>query len=114
MCLCIRSAPPNSRNDLARFDLVHVAPGPELTRLDRANQRMLRLVKVLCGVLVLGRIAAANMTTDEAQAQMDPSIANLDTLFTYMCFRFAELDLIEVLAFLHRQLRRFDNQGSVK
>jgi len=34
-------------------------------------------VEVLCGVLILRRVAAANMPADEAFAQMDPRVTYL-------------------------------------
>jgi len=41
---------------------------------------MLGLMEVLGGVLVLGRVTAANMTADEAFPQMNPGIAHLQAL----------------------------------
>jgi hypothetical protein len=38
------------------------------------------LVEVLGGVLVLGRIAAADVTADQAQPQMDPGVSHLKAL----------------------------------
>ena len=58
---------------LARLQLIHVAPHPALSGLDRADQRMSDVVEVFGGVLVLRRIAAAYVAADQAQAQMDPS-----------------------------------------
>ena len=41
--------------------LVDVAPGPGLAGLERGRDRMSDLVKVFCRVLILGRIAAADV-----------------------------------------------------
>jgi hypothetical protein len=38
-------------------------------------------VEVLCGVLVLGRIAAADMSAGKTDAQMNPLVAGLQTFF---------------------------------
>jgi hypothetical protein len=54
---------------LAQFagdELVDVAPHPRFARLDRADQRMLGATEMMRGVLVLGRIAAADVTAFEA------------------------------------------------
>jgi hypothetical protein len=89
----------------AGLDLVHVTPDPGFSRLDRANQRMERFVEVLGGVLVLGRIATADVSTGEAKTQVDPRIASLGTVFTHMLVGFSDFDLIKVGAFFrHRFL----------
>jgi hypothetical protein len=54
--------------------LVDVAPKPPLARLERANDRMFRPVIVLRRMLVFGRIAAADVATFEAEAQMNPGV----------------------------------------
>ena len=48
------------------------------------------------GVLVLRRVAAAHMSADETQAQVDPGIAELNALLTYVRGRRSDFDLIEV------------------
>jgi hypothetical protein len=60
---------------------------------------MLRFVKVLGGVLVLGRVAAANMPARQTQTQMYPRIAGLGALLTHMFIRFSDLDLIKMRTF---------------
>ena len=63
-------------------------------------------VKVFGGVFVLGRVAAADVPADEAHAQMDPSIAELNAILTNMLVRFSYFDLIKVGTFFcHRFLR---------
>jgi hypothetical protein len=62
---------------------------------------MLRRVEVLRSVLVLGRIAAANMSATQAQAQMDPPVTHLQAFFTTLGMRFDVFDLIEMSAFGH-------------
>jgi len=66
---------------------------------------MLRLVEVLGGMLVFGRVAAANIATDETQAQVNPGISQFYALFAYVLASGSELDLIEVRAlFRHKFL----------
>jgi len=43
------------------------------------------LVKMLGGVLVLGRIAAADVTADETFSQVNPGIAHLKALLAAPC-----------------------------
>jgi len=43
-----------SGHQFTGFDFVYIAPDPCFSRLNRANQRMLRLVEMLGGVLVFG------------------------------------------------------------
>ncbi len=53
-----------------------------LTGLCGTNDRVVRAVEVLRRVLVLGGIAATDVPTREALAQMDPLVAGLDAIFT--------------------------------
>jgi hypothetical protein len=62
---------------------------------------MLRRMKVLRGVLVLGGIAAANMSATQAQPKMNPLVAHLQAFFTTLRMRFDGLDLIEMSALAH-------------
>jgi len=76
--------------------LVHIAPDPGLTWFDRANKRVVDFVKVLCGVLVLGRVAAPHLSTRQAQAKMNPGIAGLHAFFANMFLCVFYFDLIEM------------------
>ena len=62
--------------------LVGVAPAPGLSRLNRAHDRMVHRVEVPGRVLVLRRVAAADVAAFHAHAQMDPAVACLEALFT--------------------------------
>ncbi|MGO9517983.1 MAG: hypothetical protein ACLPND_13135, partial [Candidatus Korobacteraceae bacterium] len=56
-------------------------------------------------MLILGRIAATDVSTNETQAKVDPCIADLHTVLTHMFVRFSHFDLIKVGTFLrHRFL----------
>jgi hypothetical protein len=65
---------------LAQKDFIHIAPTPVLPGLERLHDRMFRLVKVLGGVLVLGRVAAADVAADKTFPQVDPGVAHLEAL----------------------------------
>ena len=55
-------------------------------------------VKVFGRVLVLGVIAASNMPADQAQAQMNPAIADLQAIFAALSTGRNVPDLIDMLA----------------
>jgi hypothetical protein len=61
-------------------DFVHVAPYPILTCFERSDERMLAGVEVPGGVPVLGIVTATYVTADQAQAQMDPRIPDLQAV----------------------------------
>jgi hypothetical protein len=88
-----------SGHQFSWFHLIDITPNPGLAGFDGTDERMLCFVEVLGGVLVLGRIAAADMPADEAQAKMDPGISHLHAFLTDMSRGVAKLDLIEVGAF---------------
>ena len=59
-------------------------------------------MKMLRGVLVLRRVAAADMPTGHAQSQMDPFVAHLEALFATLGMRLHILNLAGVFAVFHR------------
>src|SRR5467141_1315439 len=67
--------------------LIDVAPAPAFPRLERGDDRMLRGVKVLGGMLVLGFVAAADVPAGPAQAQMHPRIAHLEAFLAAFAAR---------------------------
>src|SRR6185369_7225297 len=77
-------------------ELVDVAPAPLLTRLDGTHERVLAGVEVLGRMSVLRRIAAADMSTHHAQAEMEPGVACFQTLLTPLCPWLDVADLIQV------------------
>jgi hypothetical protein len=54
--------------------LVNVTPAPIFAWLKGLDNGMLRRVKMLCCVFILRGIAAAHVSADKAEAQMDPGI----------------------------------------
>jgi hypothetical protein len=62
---------------------------------------VLGVVKVFCGVLVFGRIAATDMPAFKTQAQVDPGIAHFHAFFANVRVGLGELDLIEMRALGH-------------
>ena len=59
---------------------------------------MFRAMEVLGGVLVLGGIATPHISALQTQTQMNPCVASLYALFTYMLVGLPDFDLIEVRA----------------
>ena len=61
---------------------------------------------MLGGVLVLGRVATAHMSTSEAQAQVNPPVARLNAVLADMRVGVLDFDLVQVGAcFRHRFLQ---------
>ncbi len=58
----------------------------------------MRRMKVLCRVLVLGGVTAADVAAGEAESQMNPAVAHLETLFATAGGRLYLPDLVEVRA----------------
>jgi hypothetical protein len=61
---------------------VNVTPNPVFAGFKRLDQWMLRTMEMFGGVLVFGRVAAADMAARQTQAQMHPFIAALQTFLT--------------------------------
>jgi hypothetical protein len=59
---------------------------------------MLGAVEMLSGVLVLGRVATADMTALKTQAKVNPGVARLDAVLADMRVGFGELYLIKMIA----------------
>ena len=51
---------------------MHIAPRPLVTRLDRAHDRVVGIVEMLCGVLSGRRITTADVAAGHTLAQMYP------------------------------------------
>jgi hypothetical protein len=98
---------PTSSSKFAWHRLVQVAPDPSFSGLDGTDQRMLSFVKMLGCMLILGRVATADVPANKAHAEVDPLIASLHTVLTYMLVGLSNLDLIKVgTLFRHRFLQR--------
>src|SRR5262245_25802910 len=86
---------------LAQHDLVDVAPHPAFARLERPHDRMGCRLEVLGGVLVDRAVAATDVATRQAHAQMDPGITGLQALLTPVRAWTNRPDLILVRARCH-------------
>jgi hypothetical protein len=81
-------------------DLIDITPRPILPTLKGLDQRVVGFVVVPGGMLVLGIIAAANVTADQANAQVHPGIADLQALVTALAAGFDLPGLFQVAAFI--------------
>jgi hypothetical protein len=73
------------RRKRLEFLLVNIAPAPGLAGLQRLNDGMVRLVKVLGGVLARRTVTAAYMAAGEAEPQVHPPAAGREALLTAWC-----------------------------
>ena len=65
---------------------------------------MVRLVEVLGGMFIFGRITAADVAAFHAQAQVNPGIADLDAIFADMFIGVLNFDLFDMIASLFHNL----------
>jgi len=64
------------------YHLVDITPTPVFSRLKRLDNGVVRRMEVLGGMLVLRRIATANMPAFETEAQVYPRISGFQTILT--------------------------------
>jgi hypothetical protein len=83
---------------------VHKAPTPVLAPFQGTHDWMFSLVEVFGGVLVLRRVATADMTADHAKAKVNPLIAHFETLFAAFGMGLDVLDLIQMCTLAHTRL----------
>ncbi len=57
-----------------QLDLIDITPAPILARLERFHDGVFGVMEMLGRVLILRRIAAANMAAFQAQAEMNPHV----------------------------------------
>ena len=62
---------------------------------------MFGFMKMLRGVFVFGRIAAANVSANHAEPQVNPRIAGFEALFAAICMWLDVLNLIHMRTFAH-------------
>src|SRR2546427_4562936 len=70
------------RSSRLEEQLVDVAPGPVLTRLEGLNDRVVGGVEMPGGVLILRIVTATDMSTGETEAQVHPGITRFQTILT--------------------------------
>jgi hypothetical protein len=83
---------------------IDVAPGPALAGLERRDDRVRRSVKMLGGVPSGRAVAAADVTACQAEPEMDPGRARLETLFTSPRAGRSRVEINRVLAGHDRNL----------
>src|SRR5579859_6241209 len=86
---------------LVDINLIDIAPLPALTGLEGLDHWMIGSMEMFGCMLILRRVAAANMTADQAQPQVDPGIATLQTLLTTLCTWRHLVNLIKMCTLCH-------------
>jgi hypothetical protein len=71
-------------------------------------------MEVLGGMLVLRRIAAADLPALQAHAEVDPGISCLYALFTDVLIGVFDLDVVEVSALLRHECLQLGTASPVK
>jgi len=61
---------------------------------------MLGFMEVFGGVFVFGRITTTDVATDQAHAQVDPSVADFYAILAFPFIGLPEFDLLEMRALL--------------
>ena len=95
-------APSSRRSDVR---LVHVTPAPIFAWLKRLHDRMVRRVVVLGRVLVLARVAAADVAALQTDAEMHPAIAGLQAIFAAVRAGGDVVNRVEMRAGCHRHVK---------
>jgi hypothetical protein len=81
-----------------KIQVIDIAVAPVFTGFERFNDRMTGGMRVPAGMLVFRVVAAADMPTGLAQAQMDPGISHRKAFFTAIAARRHRLDLFQMQA----------------
>jgi hypothetical protein len=68
-----------------KHDLVDVAPAPVFAGLEGLNNWVVGRVEMLCRMLVFRRVAAADVPTNKALAQMYPGVASFQAVLAAVC-----------------------------
>jgi hypothetical protein len=77
-------------------DLIDIAPDPVLARFEGLDDGVVGGMKVLGGVLVFRRVAAADVAADKAEAEVDPAVARLEAILATVRARGDIVDLVEM------------------
>src|SRR6267378_8178252 len=78
------------------LDLIDVAPAPVLTRLGRLHDGVAARVEVFRRVLVLGRVATADVAAGQTEPEMHPPVPGRQTLFAALRVGRNRPDLLDV------------------
>jgi hypothetical protein len=81
---------------------IHVTPPPRVGRKKRFHDGMTARVEMFGGVLVLRRIAAADVAARKTQPEVNPRIAHFQAFLAAFLIRVRDLDLVGMFACRHR------------
>jgi hypothetical protein len=68
-----------------KSNLVNMAPAAVLSRLKGLDNRVAGCMEMLCRVLILRIVTAANMATGETEAQVNPTLTGFQTILAAVC-----------------------------
>jgi hypothetical protein len=83
---------------LIQHHLIHVTPAPIFAGFKGLDDGVQGRVKMFGGVLVLGSVAASDVSAGKAQSQMDPVVTQLQTFFASVAAGLDVMDLPGVCA----------------
>src|SRR5690348_2363007 len=97
-----------ARSGKIQLHFVHETPAPRLARLQRAHHRVTGGVRMLAGMFVARRVAAAHVPAGHAQPQMEPPIARLHAfLAPGRVGLYVFMNLIQMSAHFHMSVLLF-------
>src|ERR1035437_1073539 len=100
---------------LARHEVIDIAPDPGLAWFDGADQGPFRHVEMPGGVPVLGGVATSYMSARQTEPKVHPGVARFEALLTALLSRMGYLDLVEMLAgFGHVQVSQVQISNAVR
>lgn len=99
----VRSISPGEYDSLYKFEFyfIDIAPAPIVTGFQRFHDGVLSRVKVFGRVLILRRVATANVAARETQAEMNPGVPAFQALLAAASVRLYILNLIGMGTALH-------------
>jgi hypothetical protein len=85
-----------NQSECFKEGVVDVAVAPLFARLEGFDDCVLRLMKMLRGMFILRRVAAADVAADFTQAQVHPCVAHAQAVFAAFGAWANVSDLIQV------------------
>ena len=80
-----------------QFDFINVTPGPPFTRLEGCDHGVARVMEMSRGVTARRTVATADVTTAQAEPEMNPRRAQFQALFTPKSVRRNRINIGQVM-----------------
>ena len=91
--------------------MIDITPAPVLSTLGRAHHWVVGLNEMPGRVLILGGVAAADLSADETHSEVDPGVARLEAFFTAAGVGLNFLNLVEVGTYGSHTARMLQQSG---